>query len=337
MRIYIVSTLNTYYDTIDIVRQNLEISGFIGLTDRHDSDAVSGYMNYAPYCRQHGITHIPVDNYSMRDEATKELLSRERIDLLLVVGWQRLIPDWLIEHSTYGAIGVHGSSRGITKGRGRSPQNWALILGHEQFQLSIFKIDPGIDSGSVIDTRTFSYDDHDDINTSYYKVAWLTGEMLVDCLSSGKIQRGEVVPQDDTPEYLPKRSPKHGAIDWRRSSREIFNFIRAQTRPYPGAFTSVSGIKCRIWAARPFALELRSNQPPGTVLKIYPNGDMIVQTGGGLLLVDDYSTESDDLNLETGLVFESADFREQMLEIAEAHQEKYPDLPLSRDILSLIC
>ena len=81
-------------------------------------------------------------------------------------------------------MGAHGSPLGITKGRGRSPQNWALILGLSTFYISIFKIDPGIDSGQIIETRSFTYSDFDDIKTSYYKVCLLTADMIINNLKS---------------------------------------------------------------------------------------------------------------------------------------------------------
>lgn len=123
------------------------------------------------------------------------MLTALPIDLLIVCGWQRLVPPWLIEHAPARVVGSHGSALGIAGGRGRSPQNWALIAGERQFQLSIFFIEPGIDSGPVIDTRTFSYDDLDDIVSSYLKLAIGTAEMLIGAFESDALKAGKGVPQ----------------------------------------------------------------------------------------------------------------------------------------------
>ena len=113
----------------------------------------------------------------------KKLISKE-IDILVVAGWQRLIPDWLIDHVEIAVLGGHGSAEGITAGRGRSPQNWALIMGKEHFTISLFRIDSGVDTGPVLLERTFNYSDFDDIQTSYFKTSWLMSDMLVELLSS---------------------------------------------------------------------------------------------------------------------------------------------------------
>ena len=49
---------------------------------------------------------------------------------------------------------------------------------------------------------------------------------------------------------FPQRSPEDGIIDWSLPALQIFNFIRAQTKPYPGAFTSYGQDKVTIWTIR---------------------------------------------------------------------------------------
>jgi methionyl-tRNA formyltransferase len=47
----------------------------------------------------------------------------------------------------------------------------------------------------------------------------------------------------------PRRAPEDGLIDWTWNSIKIVNFIRAQTKPYPGAYTFINGKKVTIWDA----------------------------------------------------------------------------------------
>ena len=61
-----------------------------------------------------------------------------------------VITDSFINIANLATIGAHGSCDGIVKGRGRSPQNWAFILGANKFKISLFKITSGIDEGDVI-------------------------------------------------------------------------------------------------------------------------------------------------------------------------------------------
>lgn len=54
------------------------------------------------------------------------------------------------------------------------------------------------------------------------------------------ILTGKIYPVEQKPgkiSYGSMRTAEDGVIDWSRTADEIYNFIRAQSRPYPGAFT----------------------------------------------------------------------------------------------------
>ena len=49
----------------------------------------------------------------------------------------------------------------------------------------------------------------------------------------------------------PKRTPLDGIIDWETRAPYLYDWVRAQTRPYPGAFTWLGDDKVVIWRAVP--------------------------------------------------------------------------------------
>jgi len=337
MNIYVLCTVSAGLNTLELLRRKLPIKGVIGLSKREATDAISGYVFMGNYCSAKDLDFIPVVGYSLKSAADQDLLRSLEIDVLLVLGWQRLIPGWLIKHCRIGAIGVHGSAHGISAGRGRSPQNWALMLGATGFSISIFYIDEGIDSGTVIETREFPLTVFDDIKTSYYKVSWLTAAMLIENLSKvtfgsrGMLSEGPV-------RYLPQRIPEDGAIDWERSKQEIFNFVRALTRPYPGAFSALTDYKFTVWNARPFDLDgqVIYEFTSGEIVLRYDNNDLLVKVADGFMLIDDYSVtpESGKELLKEGLVLPSIRFRDQLKEIVDRHYRRYPDFKIHEDVLN---
>ena len=58
--------------------------------------------------------------------------------------------------------------------------------------------------------------------------------------------------------------------------------MRAQTRPYPGAFTFLGGEKVIVWRAR--AVVLDADAPAGTVVEQRSNGAVVACGEGALLL-----------------------------------------------------
>ncbi len=121
--------------------------------DKKHADFIAEYYDYEQFCISQKIEYVTVDTYTLKSESDKKKLLGLDIDIIITSAWQRLIPEWLIDHCNIGAIGVHGSAVGISGGRGRSPQNWALIFGENKFFLSIFWIDTNIDNGEIIDTK----------------------------------------------------------------------------------------------------------------------------------------------------------------------------------------
>jgi methionyl-tRNA formyltransferase len=115
---------------------------------------------------------------------------------------------------------------------------------------------------------------------------------------------------DDKATWWPRRCPEHGLIDWNQSAQEIYNWIRGQTRPYPGAFSYINGRKVTIWQANPPDGN-RAFVRPGEIA--YRDGDMLgvgvwestielteLQVGdddsiAGGVLIDQYEIELGDM------------------------------------------
>lgn len=333
MKVFILNTLSIGEDTIDFLSKNISISGIIGLSEREPKDNISDYSYQKEFCAKINIPFIEVSDYSLQNEKDKEILSELEIDVLIVTGWQRLVPAWLIDHCKICVIGSHGSPFGITGGRGRSPQNWALMLGAKEFYISIFKIDPGIDSGAVIDTKKFELSSFDTIKTSYYKVSILTSQMISEAIISGKLLETKFEEQSDKDAfYLPQRKPEDGEIDWNRNSFEVYDFVRALTKPYPGAFSKINNNKIVIWSGIPFSVqeEVTRDTEPGTIIKIFNKNDLLVKTKDSYFLIDNYTSE---FNIELLQKFEYCDFKKQLSQIVERHELKYPDLKVAPAIL----
>lgn len=314
-------TVEAGLDTLRILNEKIFIDCVITLHTKAElGNMISGYTDVTQFCDDSKIKCIQVSSYSLSERKDIELLKREDIDVLLVLGWQRLVPEWLIKHVKIAVLGGHGSAYGITGGRGRSPQNWALIMGEKTFTLSLFKIDVGVDSGNVILERTFEYSCYDNIETSYFKVSWLMAEMILEVFSYGELNAFQGKPQHGDVYFLPKRVPDDGAIDWKMNSESIYNLVRALTSPYPGAFSICSGIKVMIWKAIPFripvnVLEYRS----GEICQIFHDDCFVVKCGDDEFMLIQKWSSAEEWKPVIGLTFDSCDEKEIYLNIIERH------------------
>ena len=338
MNVFVLATAGIGVDLIEIIRNDVPIKGVMGLSDRNPGDKISGYVFMGDYCRKKNLNFISLNSHNLKDKNDIESLSSLDIDILIVGAWSRLVPNWLIDQCSIGAIGAHGSSYGITGGRGRAPENWSLILNESKFSISIFKLDAGVDSGDIIDTKVFSLSKMDDIASARYKMIWNVSQMIIKLLTNSNLKTLEGTPQKEPPRYLPQRKPEDGKIDWNRTSDELFNFIRALTKPYPGAFSKTEGSgKIIFWAAIPLdGISGLEKYQCGEIIKYsHIDNQLVIKTGNSALLVSDYEfrPNSSTSSIKEGTVLESVDFFKQCNEIFNRHYSKNPDKPIQEKIV----
>ena len=258
---------------------------------------VSGYKDCTDISKKHNIPIYYPDRFKLKGERDIMFFKTNKFDLLMVFGWQRLVPDSIIKSLKLGALGAHGSSELLPKGRGRSPQNWSLIEGKTKFIIHLFYLDPGADSGDIIDYMEYDLNEWDDIKTSYYKVQICLRKLLEKNLTLILNNTVSLIKQDHSKAtYYPKRTPQDGMIDWKSTTKEIYNLIRAVTKPYPGAFTPTKNVT--IWKAQPFDSRISySNAKQGEIVEVFDTKCFVIKTVDGSLYVTDYET---DANLKVG-------------------------------------
>ena len=207
------------------------------------------------------------------------------------MGWQRLIPQWLLNKLSVGAFGMHGSSKPLPHGRGRSPMNWSLIQNKEIFYTNLFKYDSGVDDGLIVGTQKFDITQWDTCNTLHIKNTIAMNRLCAKFLP--KILNGTIKYYRQGRKgvsYYPKRNAEDGLIFWKDSTKDIYNLVRAVTKPFPGAFTFFGkNKKLYIWKAIPFDSKLRwSNFSEGKILDVFYDGTFLVKTGDSSLLILEY-------------------------------------------------
>ncbi|MFN5847713.1 MAG: methionyl-tRNA formyltransferase, partial [Chitinophagales bacterium] len=255
---------------------------------------VADYEDLADYARQKDIKVYHVSAYHMKTDLDLTTIKNFKIDIAFVLGWQRLVPEGILNTFSIGAFGMHGSALNLPYGRGRSPMNWSIIEGRKTFYTNLFKYDAGVDSGKVLDTFKFGIDDRDTAFTMHVKntlaMKYLVQRNL-DSLLSGEFTL-QAQP-DIEPTFYPKRSPADGLIDWTDDVYAIERFIRAVTKPFDGAFSFANGERVVFYSAQildihEFGYESKS---VGKVVEVFSNGSFLIKALGGLLLVTDYLSD----------------------------------------------
>jgi methionyl-tRNA formyltransferase len=175
-------------------------------------------------------------------------------------------------------LNIHGSL--LPRYRGRAPHVWAIINGEIGTGITIHKIDENCDTGDILVQETVEITSSDTGGSMLEKYAKLYPGLIQKALSlvsSGKATY--LKQQDSMASYYPKRTPEDGLISWDWSFERIRNWVRAQTKPYPGAFTVKEGQKIIIWSVE------KKN-----ATTIMTGGDLIFSCADGEVVVRDYET-----------------------------------------------
>jgi methionyl-tRNA formyltransferase len=180
--------------------------------------------------------------------------------LVLVVGWHWLIKPSVLKAVPGGFVGIHASL--LPQYRGNAPLVWALLRGEEQTGVSLFHFDEGMDTGDIIDQISFSIAFVESIADVLEKAEKATVDLVTKYAE--ELRSGTAPCRKQTDElatFVSQTRPEDGHINWSQSAQELHNFIRAQTRPYPGAFTYLpNGKTLRIWRAPSFLIHILASQ-----------------------------------------------------------------------------
>jgi methionyl-tRNA formyltransferase len=182
------------------------------------------------------------------NEEFRAQLSALKPDAIIVVGYGRIIPQWMLDLPPLGNINLHASL--LPKYRGAAPIQWAIASGESVTGNTTMRIDAGLDSGDILLQQEIAIAPDDTAETLAPKLSAPGAELLVETLRG--LQAGTIAPrpQDHSKATLaPILKKEDGRIDFHRSAGEICHRLRGFT-PWPGAFTTFRGKNLHVWSAK---------------------------------------------------------------------------------------
>jgi methionyl-tRNA formyltransferase len=185
-------------------------------------------------------------------------------DAIIVVGYGRIIPQWMLDLPALGNINLHASL--LPKYRGAAPIQWAIAGGETVTGVTTMKIDAGLDTGDILLQQEVPVAPNDTAETLAPKVAAVGADLMVTSLRG--LQAGTVHPhqQDHSQATLaPILKKEDGLIDFSHPAVEILNRLRG-FQPWPGAYSKFRGKNLQLWQAAAFDRAL-----PESELKVEGN------------------------------------------------------------------
>jgi len=211
-------------------------------------------------------------------------------DLFVSMSFNQIFRKELIAHPRLTTINCHAGK--LPFYRGRNILNWALINDEKEFGITVHYVDEGIDTGDIVLQRVFPITDDDTYGSLLSRAYAGCAELLyegVKALQSGsaaRVPQAQIHPRGT---YCTARVAGDERLDWNQSSREVFNFVRAISRPGPEARTRLRDSEVRI-----NKVELLPDVPhykgiPGAVIGVHA-AYFLVKTRDSYVKVTEWSS-----------------------------------------------
>lgn len=277
MRILFIGCVESSYAQLDfLLKSKKEV---VGVITKEASSFNADFCDISTLCKD----NIPC-RYSkdINDYETIEFVKKCNPDIIYCFGWSQLIKDELLRIPPMGVIGNHPAE--LPFNRGRHPIIWALVLGLNHTASTFFRMNSGADTGDIISQEIVPIEYTDYARDLYDKIT------ESECRQIGRFtcdyERGNIEfrKQDSQKgNSWRKRSALEGRIDWRMSTRAIYNLVRALSAPYPGATFSYNGDEIKVWRTEEEANTGYENIEPGKVIEVKSKNDFRIKAYDGII------------------------------------------------------
>lgn len=181
------------------------------------------------------------------NDAFRAQLAALKPDAIIVVGYGRLIPQWMLDLPPLGNINLHASF--LPKYRGAAPVQWAIARGETISGVTTMKLDAGLDTGDILLQQEVLVAQDDTAETLAQKLAAVGADLTVTTLRGLQANTIHPRPQNDAQATLaPILKKEDGLIDFSRPAIEILNRLRG-FQPWPGAYSKFRGKNLQVWNA----------------------------------------------------------------------------------------
>lgn len=162
----------------------------------------------------------------------------EGADVLLTIGYGVLLPEELLSIPMHGCLNLHFSL--LPRWRGAAPVQRAIEAGDSVSGVTVFQLDPGMDTGPIYSVKRFALDSDITSDELFSELGVLGVEAVEDSLNAIKAGIRPEPQKSDGATRAMKISKEECEINWNLDAQLISQKIRAFTSS-PGAWTRFRG------------------------------------------------------------------------------------------------
>lgn len=250
-----------------------------------------------PKGRGHKMMHTPVYDSafnnnekiytpdSLKEDVFGSVLYECNPDVIVVVAYGKILPEYILNYPKYGCINVHASI--LPKYRGAAPIQRSIIDGEKITGVTTMYMEKGLDTGDMLLNSEVIIEDIDTYESLHDKLAKSGAQLIVETLEG--LKNGFITPtaQDDSKSCYAHMITKETAyIDWNKNAFDVHNLIRG-LYPIPKAFTYFNGKIMKIGSSK--VSDKKSDMESGTVIECTKNSFFV--SCGEKTVIEIYSVQ----------------------------------------------
>lgn len=288
MRIVFMGTPDFAVPALELLAEQHSVLGVFTKIDKPNQRGKK--IQYSPVKQKALELGLPVfQPNSVKDSSILQQLKDLAPDLIVVVAYGKILSKEILDLPKYGVINLHSSL--LPKFRGAAPIHAALIAGEEKTGVSVMKVVEDLDAGPVLLQGETAIFEEDNCESLHDRLRDLGKDLLEKALFL--IEKGEESYQEQEEKLVSFVKPfqkEDCRIDWSKTSREIFNFVRGMD-PFPGAFTLYQGKQLKVARVEVYSEKI-PNGVPGLILDFVKGKGALVATGDGAVLLQKVKAEN---------------------------------------------
>ena len=216
---------------------------------------------------------------TLKNGAIQSILDETRPDLIIVVAYGKILPEYVLHYPRLGCVNVHGSL--LPRWRGAAPIQWSVIAGDKYAGVTTMKMAKGLDTGNILLAEQTEIGARETAGELFDRLSVLGAQLLEKTVDQLEIADSDGVPQDEAQAcYASMLDKEMAVIDWTRAARELDCLIRG-LNPWPVALTSLEGARMKVYAAQPE----QGVGAPGEVLVADAKNGLLVACGTDALRI----------------------------------------------------
>ena len=220
------------------------------------------------------------------------LLRNAACDIAISVNFPSLLPNSVLAIFPNGILNAHCGD--LPRYRGNACPSWAILNEEKEVGLCVYLMTANLDDGPIVSRSIMLLNNDTYISDIYTWMETVIPDMLAQAAED--VVKGNAVlqPQSSLPKSILRVFPRRaedGKIDWKLNVENVMRLVRASSRPFRGAFTTLEGKQnVTIWRAEPYPVQYEFSAVPGQVC-LSINADPVIACSDGMIRLLDVTVE----------------------------------------------